>query len=45
MTDHRVGYTRHNLPNLLDGDLDDVVEALQQHEQRELLEASATGGA
>src|SRR3990170_193790 len=28
VTDHRIGYTRHNLPGLLDGDLDDVVDAL-----------------
>jgi peptide chain release factor 1 len=39
MTDHRVGYTRHNLPALLDGDLDDVINALQEAEQAEKLEA------
>ncbi|MEX0682480.1 MAG: peptide chain release factor 1 [Dehalococcoidia bacterium] len=39
MTDHRVGYSRHNLPALLDGDLDDVIDVLQQQEQEELLEA------
>jgi peptide chain release factor 1 len=43
MTDHRIGYTRHNLPGLLDGDLDDVIDTLQQQEQQELLEASAIG--
>jgi peptide chain release factor 1 len=39
MTDHRPPYTRHNLPTLLDGDLDDVIDALQQMEQAEILEA------
>ncbi len=39
MTDHRIGYTRHSLPSLLDGDLDDVIDALQEHEQAEKLEA------
>jgi peptide chain release factor 1 len=39
MTDHRVGYTRHSLPSLLDGDLDDVIDALQEAEQAEKLEA------
>ncbi len=39
MTDHRIGYTRHNLPALLDGDLDDVIQALQEAEQAEKLEA------
>jgi len=27
LTDHRVNYTRHNLPAVMDGDLEDVVEA------------------
>lgn len=40
MTDHRINYTRHSLPYLLDGDMDDVIDALQEHEQAELLEAS-----
>jgi peptide chain release factor 1 len=40
MTDHRINYTRHSLPYLLDGDMNDVVEALQEAEQAELLEAS-----
>jgi peptide chain release factor 1 len=40
MTDHRIAYTRHGLPVLLDGDMDDVVDALQEAEQAELMEAS-----
>lgn len=39
MTDHRIGYTRHNLTALLDGEMDDVFDALEQHEQERLLEA------
>jgi peptide chain release factor 1 len=39
MTDHRVSYTRHNLPTLLDGDLDDVFDALSEQEQERMLEA------
>ncbi len=27
LTDHRVNYTRHNLPAVMDGDVDDLVEA------------------
>jgi peptide chain release factor 1 len=37
MTDHRIGFTRHNLPELLDGDLEEVIDALQANEQAELL--------
>jgi peptide chain release factor 1 len=37
MTDHRIGLSRHNLPELLDGDIDDVIDALQANEQAELL--------
>jgi peptide chain release factor 1 len=40
MTDHRAGYTRHNLPGLLDGELDDVVGALTDWDQSQLLEGS-----
>ncbi len=39
MTDHRINYTRHSLPQLLDGDMDDVIDALQEAEQADLLEA------
>ena len=39
MTDHRAGYTRHSLPSLLDGDIDDVIDALAEQEQSRLLEA------
>ena len=42
MTDHRIGYTRHSLPQLLDGDIDDVIDALSEEEQSRLLEAQLT---
>ncbi len=41
MTDHRIGLTKHNLPALLDGDLDEVIESLRTHFQAEALKASA----
>jgi len=43
MTDHRVNYTRHNLADLLDGDLDDVIEALEAQEEERALEAVPSG--
>ena len=39
VTDHRIGYTRHNLPALLDGDIDDIIEKMQEEERSRLLEA------
>jgi peptide chain release factor 1 len=30
ITDHRIGYSRSNMPAMLDGDIDDVIEKLQQ---------------
>lgn len=38
VTDHRVSYTRHNLPAFLDGDMDDVIEKLLINYQNEILE-------
>jgi peptide chain release factor 1 len=37
VTDHRIGLTIHNLPGLLEGDLDRVIEPLAQAEQAERL--------
>lgn len=39
VTDHRIGYTRHNLPALLDGEIDDIIEKMRENEQARLLEA------
>ncbi|MCA9379413.1 peptide chain release factor 1, partial [Candidatus Dojkabacteria bacterium] len=32
ITDHRVGYSRSNIPAALDGDIDDLIETLQSAE-------------
>ena len=37
LTDHRIGMTVHNLPRLMQGDLDDVITALRTHYQAEAL--------
>lgn len=39
ITDHRIGYSRSNIPAALDGDIDDLIEALQAAEH-ELLSKS-----
>ena len=39
ITDHRVGYTTHNLAGVLNGDLEDLIEQLASHEAAERLEA------
>jgi peptide chain release factor 1 len=38
ITDHRVGLTLHNLPGILDGDLDPLIDAVSTSEQARLLE-------
>ena len=37
VTDHRIGKTMHNLPGVLDGDLDDLIDALVTTDQAERL--------
>jgi len=37
MTDHRIGMTVHNLPNLLDGDIQPMIDALINADQAEKL--------
>jgi peptide chain release factor 1 len=37
LTDHRIGLTRHNLPAVMAGDLEDLVTACRTHYQAELL--------
>jgi len=34
ITDHRIGYSRSNIPAALSGDIDDLVEKLQQYERQ-----------
>jgi peptide chain release factor 1 len=37
VTDHRIGLTVHNLPAIMDGDIDHIFDALAQYEQAEKL--------
>ena len=39
ITDHRIGFTVHNLPTVLGGALDPLVEALAAHDQAERLKS------
>jgi peptide chain release factor 1 len=43
ITDHRIGLTRHNLPGVLDGELQDIIDALRAHYQTEALKLQAGG--
>ena len=38
VTDHRIGWTSLNLPRIMDGDLDELVTALNEANQKDLLE-------
>ncbi|MGZ3427534.1 MAG: peptide chain release factor 1 [Polyangia bacterium] len=40
LTDHRIGLTKHNLEDILDGNLDGIIEALRTHYQAEALKGS-----
>jgi peptide chain release factor 1 len=40
ITDHRVNYTRSNLPGFLDGKIDDVIDAVATADQAQRLEES-----
>ena len=40
VTDHRINLTLHNLPHILDGDLDKLIEALDTSERAKQLEES-----
>ncbi|MDL1896633.1 peptide chain release factor 1 [Anaerolineae bacterium CFX7] len=40
LTDHRIGLTEHNLPGILDGDLDHIIDALVLADQEEKLRAA-----
>ncbi len=42
VTDHRIGLTLHRLPTVLEGDLDELIEALAAAEQAERLERVET---
>jgi peptide chain release factor 1 len=40
LTDHRIGLTAHNLPGILDGDLDDIIDALTNEDHAKRLQES-----
>jgi len=40
LTDHRIGLTKHNLDDILDGNLDPIIEALRTHYQAEALKGT-----
>ena len=41
VTDHRIGVTIYNLPAFLDGDMEEMLEALIRHDQAERLSSAA----
>jgi peptide chain release factor 1 len=41
ITDHRIGMTLHNLPAVLQGELDELIDALATHERAMQLEEAA----
>jgi peptide chain release factor 1 len=43
LTDHRIGLDLHNLPQVMDGDIDKLIEALRTTHQAELLASLGDG--
>jgi peptide chain release factor 1 len=43
LTDHRIGYTRHNLPAVMDGDVQDVIDACRTYFAAEALKEASRG--
>ena len=43
LTDHRIGLDLHNLPGVMDGDIDKLIEALSTEYQAEMLRAMSEG--
>ncbi len=43
VTDHRIGYTIHNMPTILDGDIQTLIDNLNAADQAEKLQASEVG--
>jgi peptide chain release factor 1 len=41
LTDHRIGLTLHNLPSIIEGELEPVIEALQRADQEERMKTIA----
>ena len=45
VTDHRINLTTHQLPSVLEGDLDELIEAVTSSYQAEQLKAAAPADA
>jgi len=45
LTDHRIGYTRHNLPAIMDGDMQDIIDACRTFYAAEALKEASKGEA
>jgi peptide chain release factor 1 len=45
LTDHRINYTRHNLPSVMDGDVQDVIDACRTFYAAQALKEAASGNA
>ena len=43
VTDHRIGLTVYRLPNVLEGELDEFIQALTTHDQAEALKGEGNG--
>lgn len=43
VTDHRIHLTLHSLPDIMQGDLDEIIDSLAEAEQKRLLQARASG--
>jgi peptide chain release factor 1 len=41
LTDHRIGLTVHNLPRIMDGEIDEIIDAVAADEQARLLEEAS----
>jgi peptide chain release factor 1 len=41
VTDHRIGYSRHNLPIFMDGQIGDMIDAIRAEDLRLKLESAA----
>ncbi|MDX1582024.1 MAG: peptide chain release factor 1 [Thermoanaerobaculia bacterium] len=41
VTDHRIGLTLHNLPSIMDGEIDSIIDELITHDRAEKLKESA----
>ena len=41
MTDHRIGLTLYKIDSIMDGDLDEIIDALSASDQAEQLKAQA----